>query len=380
MRLIDPLHVLASHLSSRNCPDPSFRARLKPSSTSRRRDPTKHRGRSTLGPAAPESRRGTKRRWRNCNADSPPIRRCKARCRKSLMEALVRLGRTDEGVRILESTLATLTHARAADARGLVLRGAGRPKAALSISGARSPAIAAVRTRCTASRSASGGCTAIATLFAATETFIRLRGPGRTGAHYYICTLIDVGAATRPCKLPSACTPSIRTSRPRSPDLAVARLHQHRYDDAARIAEAEHEARRCARSPGMRGERLLALGEPESALARVPVLAPEGDARVLVDDVLRVPDRLGPRARAHSVATKEAFAKSRRGGTAGCRERAQPSILGRGLARDRARRRRRRETTERAALRPGKACALKSAALPVHRVRSVRAATGRATV
>jgi tetratricopeptide (TPR) repeat protein len=272
MRLIDP-YVLASYLFEQELPGPEFPRTLETLEhiAASRPDETPWAfdlwGLLLLNRG--ENEAALEKLQRGFAAD-PALQ---SPVSEELMEALVRLGRTDEGVRILESTLATRRTPEQRTRVGWCYVTLGRPKAALkhfrrAVAGNRRSAyamhgLAFCLWRLHRYRDAVRGY----------ETFIRLRGPGWTGAHYYICTLIDVGRGDEAVQVAERLHAEYPNESAALAGLAVARLHQHRYDDAARIA-GRSTKRWALRSLTWYawGSALLALGEPESALAKFQYL------------------------------------------------------------------------------------------------------------
>jgi tetratricopeptide (TPR) repeat protein len=188
---------------------------------------------------------------------------------EELMVALVRLGRADEGARILESTPAMWRSPEQRTRVGWCNVMLGRPKVALknfrrALAGNRRSAyamygLAFCLWRLHRYRDA----------VRSYETFIRLRGPGWTGAHYYVCALIDVGRGDEAVPFAEQLHAEYPDESAALAGLAVARLHQGRFDDAARIAEAGTK-RWALRSLTWYawGSALLALGDAEGAIAK----------------------------------------------------------------------------------------------------------------
>ncbi len=101
------------------------------------------------------------------------------------------------------------------------------------------------------------------------EKYFRVRGPGWTGVQGYACTLLDVGRADDAVRVAEDLYARYPDESAAMAALARIRLHQGRVAEAATLAEAG--TRRWAlRSHSWQvwGEALLALGNPEEALAK----------------------------------------------------------------------------------------------------------------
>ncbi len=104
---------------------------------------------------------------------------------------------------------------------------------------------------------------------AAFETFFRARGPGWTGAHIYVCALLDAGRLDDAARFAEELYAHYPLESAAMAALAAVRLKQQRYAEAAELAEAGTR-RWTLRSLNWQvwGEALLALGDPEAALAK----------------------------------------------------------------------------------------------------------------
>jgi tetratricopeptide (TPR) repeat protein len=101
------------------------------------------------------------------------------------------------------------------------------------------------------------------------EAFFRARGPGWTGGNHYVCALLDVGRVDDAVRVAEDLHARYPDESAALAALARARLHQGRADVAATLAEAGTK-RWSMRSLNWQcwGEALLALGDPEGAIAK----------------------------------------------------------------------------------------------------------------
>ncbi len=101
------------------------------------------------------------------------------------------------------------------------------------------------------------------------EDFFRARGPGWTGAHIYVCALIDAGRLDDAARFADELYARYPLESAAMAALAAVRLKQHRYAEAAALAEAGTK-RWSLRSLNWQwwGEALLALGDPEAAMTK----------------------------------------------------------------------------------------------------------------
>jgi tetratricopeptide (TPR) repeat protein len=101
------------------------------------------------------------------------------------------------------------------------------------------------------------------------DDYFRARGPGWTGGQFYVCALDDAGRPDDAERFAEELHARYPSESAALAALAAARLRQKRYEEAAQLAEAG--TRRWAlRSLNWQcwGEALLALGEPGAAMAK----------------------------------------------------------------------------------------------------------------
>jgi len=114
------------------------------------------------------------------------------------------------------------------------------------------------------------------------EAFFRARGSGWTGAHIYVCALLDAGRLDDAARFADELYARYPLESAAMAAVAAVRLKQERYTDAAELAEAATR-RWSLRSLSWQvwGEALLALGDAEAAMAKFRRLlaqdAPTGD-------------------------------------------------------------------------------------------------------
>jgi tetratricopeptide (TPR) repeat protein len=104
---------------------------------------------------------------------------------------------------------------------------------------------------------------------AAFENFFRIRGPGWTGASHYVCALLDVGRVDEAVRAAEELHAHYPDESAAMSALAMIRLHQGRAAEAAVLAEAGTK-RWAMRSLNWYcwGEALRKLGDPEAAITK----------------------------------------------------------------------------------------------------------------
>jgi tetratricopeptide (TPR) repeat protein len=188
---------------------------------------------------------------------------------EEFMTALIRTGRRDEALRIVEAAASRAVTAMQRTRIGWCHAILGRHRAGLvhfrrALAMKRGYAYAML-----------GRATCLWRLHrhpaavSAFEQFIRARGPGWTGANHYVCALLDVGRVEDATRFAEDLYARFPAESAAIAALARVRLHQGRHDEAAALAESGTK-RWSMRSLNWQcwGEALLALGDAEGAIAK----------------------------------------------------------------------------------------------------------------
>jgi len=188
---------------------------------------------------------------------------------EEFMTALVRTGRTDEAVRIVDALssrpLAAAQRTRVAWCNVML----GRHRIALR----QFRRVLAIHRRHVYATYGLAFCLwrlhRVREARIALEEFFRTRGPGWTGTNIYACVLIDEGRLDDAARFAEEAFARYPLESAAMAGLAGVRLRQGRYAEAAELAEAGTK-RWSLRSLNWQwwGEALLALGDAEGALAK----------------------------------------------------------------------------------------------------------------